>query len=75
MLYPRHQSASPRGFGAIVRLGWPLLLGLFALAGSGAAETSFTFTESQAFLQTYCRGCHEGKSPAGGFALAWPPGA
>jgi hypothetical protein len=35
------------------------------------AETSgeFNFDAGQAFLKTYCKGCHEGKSPVAGFDL------
>jgi mono/diheme cytochrome c family protein len=36
---------------------------------AGTANGSFTFEDSQGFLKTYCQGCHQGKSPAGGFAI------
>ena len=36
---------------------------------AGTATAGFTFEEGQGFLKTYCQGCHQGKSPAGGFAI------
>jgi len=36
---------------------------------AGTANGGFTFEDSQGFLKTYCQGCHQGKSPAGGFAI------
>jgi hypothetical protein len=32
-----------------------------------AQPTGYTFENAQAFLSTYCKTCHQGKSPAGGF--------
>ncbi|WP_031498662.1 DUF1588 domain-containing protein [Bryobacter aggregatus] len=34
-----------------------------------AQNTPLRFEEGQALLQTYCQGCHTGKTPAGGFHL------
>lgn len=32
-----------------------------------AQTTDFSFERTQTFLRTYCKGCHQGASPAGGF--------
>jgi hypothetical protein len=40
-----------------------------APSGADAARPAFSFEDSQTFLNTYCRSCHEGNSPAGGFHL------
>ena len=34
-----------------------------------AQPAPLTFSDSQAFLNTYCQSCHSGKTPAGGFPL------
>lgn len=51
-------------------------MSLYRLAGAlvvciaaSAQQPTFNFDNGQAFLKTYCHGCHEGKSPVGGFAL------
>src|SRR5271168_1525522 len=51
-------------------------LALFALAvlapvlspaDLNAQPAGYSFERAQTFLGTYCRSCHQGKSPAGGF--------
>src|SRR5690348_16694880 len=34
---------------------------------SSAQQNDQAFADGQVFLQTYCKSCHQGKSPAGGF--------
>src|SRR5690242_19274996 len=34
-----------------------------------AAPVPFMFDDAQKFLQSYCQACHQGASPAGGFAI------
>ena len=49
------------------------LLSLAYLAAAAAAltaqQTNYSFEKAQEFLGTYCKTCHQGKSPAGGFDL------
>jgi hypothetical protein len=48
----------------------PLLLTAIALAPAVYAVETASFADSQAFLKQYCRGCHDGKTAAGGFHLS-----
>src|SRR5262245_32514920 len=41
-----------------------------ALLALSSQAGAYSFDEAQALLKTYCRSCHQGKSPAGGFDLA-----
>src|SRR5690349_15769809 len=34
-----------------------------------AQSVQFTFDDAQHFLHSYCQACHQGASPAGGFAI------
>src|SRR5690348_14252195 len=34
-----------------------------------AQPPRYSFDDAQAFLKTHCQGCHQGKAPAGGFAI------
>ena len=49
------------------------LIALAILAASSthlaAQKSDYTFENAQQFLSTYCKTCHQGKSPAGGFDL------
>ena len=45
---------------------WVFLLTL-STAALPAQPVSYSFHEAQGFLKTYCRNCHQGKSPVGGF--------
>ncbi len=50
-----------------------LAAAVFIGASSGNAQSlkpAYSFDEAQVFLKTYCRTCHQGKSPAAGFNLA-----
>lgn len=38
-------------------------------AALGAQSAGFSFDDAQRFLKTHCHACHQGASPAGGFAL------
>src|SRR5215469_3823604 len=46
-----------------------LSLTLLATAALRAQPDSYSFDTAQSFLTQYCQACHQGKSPAGGFAL------
>ena len=50
---------------------WLVPLGLLAACSvaPAAPEGGYSFDDGQTFLKTYCKGCHEGKSAAGGFPL------
>lgn len=49
---------------------WLLPAGLVAWSFVAKAEPSaYSFENAQTFLKTYCRGCHEGKTPVAGFSL------
>lgn len=41
----------------------------FLPAAFGAPPGEFGFPDSQAFLKTYCRNCHQGKTAVGGFSV------
>ena len=49
-----------------------LLVLIFALplAADAGAKKGYSFEDAQKLLKTYCRGCHQGKAPSGGFSLA-----
>jgi hypothetical protein len=40
---------------------------LWLASVAGVASENFSFQDSQTFLNSYCRSCHEGNAPAGGF--------
>lgn len=42
---------------------------LWLVSVAMAEPENFSFADSQTFLHSYCRSCHEGGSPAGGFHL------
>ncbi len=45
-----------------------VLASAVSLSGSAlAAEGKYSFEDAQKLLKTYCQGCHQGKSPSGGF--------
>lgn len=44
-----------------------LALTLFAAFSANAQQGNYSFENAQHFLSTYCKLCHQGKSPAGGF--------
>src|SRR5437899_1872153 len=46
------------------RQWWLVLLALSRLA---AQQPGYSFESAQDFLSAYCKTCHQGKSPAGGF--------
>lgn len=51
----------------------PTLLALavsIPLAAEISSEKTYSFDEAQKLLKTYCRGCHQGKAPSGGFNVA-----
>src|SRR5262245_44419439 len=47
----------------------PLMLLASSPAGLGAPDAGYSFDQSQIFLNTYCRNCHQGKSAGGGFDI------
>ncbi|MGH9631776.1 MAG: DUF1587 domain-containing protein, partial [Bryobacteraceae bacterium] len=49
-----------------------LLLAVSAIPSmaGGASNEDYSFKHAQTMLKTYCQGCHQGKSAAGGFDLA-----
>jgi hypothetical protein len=61
--------------GADLRKGLQLTRHLLSLAVVASfsieltAQTHDPFTEGQIFLQTYCKSCHQGQSPAGGLDM------
>src|SRR5215468_12026939 len=45
------------------------LAALSCVAILQAQPAPYTFDQGQQFLKTYCQTCHQGNSPAGGFAV------
>lgn len=51
-------------------LGLSLISAGLLLAATPDAGAKYDFPTSQKLISTYCKGCHQGKAPAGGFDVA-----
>jgi hypothetical protein len=52
-----------------LRSALPAILVAAFSARLGAQQPGYTFANGQTFLNTYCKSCHQGKSPAAGFDI------